>query len=181
MQNNRDFSHSIDSGNSAGNGGARRKAASMVSRYILFGVLTTAVNVCAFRLLRAVRVPLTVSVAAAWVISVAFAFVTNRSFVFRPDADAAGNADAAGKYKAEPPKAETPRAVVREAALFLAARVFSGAVDLALMAAFSGRAALGTDTAAGETALKLLANVVVVIINFALSKAIVFKRRCAGV
>ena len=181
MQNNRDFSHSIDSGNSAGNGGARRKAASMVSRYILFGVLTTAVNVCAFRLLRAARVPLSAAVTAAWVISVAFAFVTNRSFVFRPDADAAAKAAASAKHQAESPKAETPRAGVHDAALFLAARVFSGAVDLALMAAFSGRAALGTDTQAGETVLKLLANVIVVILNFILSKTVVFKRRCAGV
>ena len=90
MQDNREFSHAIDSGDD----GAQQKhtphgrAASMLFRYILFGVLTTAVNVCVFSLLRAARVPLTVSVAAAWGISVAFAFVTNRSFVFRPDADA---------------------------------------------------------------------------------------------
>lgn len=180
MQNNSDFSHSIDSGNSAGNDGAQKtcaphgRAASMLFRYILFGVLTTAVNVCVFSLLRAARVPLTVSVAAAWGISVAFAFVTNRSFVFRPDADAPVQHNDAEK-------AEPRRAVLREAALFLAARVFSGAVDVVLMAAFSGRAALGTDTQAGETVLKLLANVIVVILNFILSKAIVFKRRCAGV
>lgn len=180
MQNNRDFSHSIDSGNSAGNDGAQQKhtphgrAASMLFRYILFGVLTTAVNVAVFSSLRAVRVPLTVSTAAAWVISVVFAFVTNRSFVFRPAAGAPAQQHGAKKT-------DVRRAVPREAGLFFAARVFSGAVDLALMAAFSGRAALGTDTQAGETVLKLLANVIVVILNFILSKTVVFKRRCAGV
>lgn len=176
MQNNRDFSHSIDSGDD----GAQQKhtphggGASELFLYILFGVLTTAVNVCVFSLLRAARVPLTVSVAAAWGISVAFAFVTNRSFVFRPAAGAPAQHNDAEKT-------DVRRAVLREAGLFFAARVFSGTVDVVLMAAFSGRAALGTNTQAGETVLKLLANVIVVILNFILSKAIVFKRRCAGV
>ena len=117
--------------------------------YGIFGVLTTVVNVVVFALLRKVDVMLDAAVIVAWLLSVVFAFFTNRTFVF----------------------ASSSHHVLRECAAFFAARIFSGAVDVLLMHFLAGR--LFTDQA-GETALKVAVNVIVIILNYVASKFWVF-------
>lgn len=119
---------------------------SQIFLYAVFGVLTTAVNVVSFRLLRLTGIPLEAGVAAAWILSVLFAFFTNRKYVFRSGA----------------------LPFPKELAAFFAARIFSGAADFLLMH-FLGRADF-----MDETALKILVNIVVVALNFFLSKFFVF-------
>jgi putative flippase GtrA len=52
--------------------------------YIVFGVLTTAVNIIAYWLLtRMFHCPVNVSTVIAWVLSVLFAYVVNKLFVFQ--------------------------------------------------------------------------------------------------
>lgn len=83
--------------------------------YILFGILTTAVNILSFGLLRDVlQWQLLTANTLAWVLSVAFAFLTNKVFVFRSKSFAA-------------------KLVLRELVSFVGARLFSLAVDTAGM------------------------------------------------
>ena len=117
--------------------------------YGIFGVLTTVVNVVVFALLRKVGVMLDAAVVAAWVLSVVFAFFTNRTFVF----------------------ASTSPHVLRECAAFFAARVFSGAVDVLLMHFLAGRLFAGQ---AGEIVLKVAVNIIVIVLNYVASKFWVF-------
>ena len=117
--------------------------------YGIFGVLTTVVNVVVFALLRKAGVMLDVAVAAAWVLSVVFAFFTNRTFVF----------------------ASSSHHVLRECAAFFAARIFSGVVDVLLMHFLAGRLFTGQ---AGESVLKVAVNVIVIVLNYVASKFWVF-------
>ncbi len=52
--------------------------------YLIFGALTTAVNWVTFQLLNAVlMVPWGAANTVAWIVSVVFAYITNRRYVFR--------------------------------------------------------------------------------------------------
>ena len=53
--------------------------------YIVFGVATTLVNIVAYFLLSKVNLGTAVSTSLAWLISVAFAFLTNRKYVFNAE------------------------------------------------------------------------------------------------
>ncbi len=123
-----------------------------VGAYLFWGVMTTLVNVAAFSFFRTLLdVPLLASNAGAWTLAVAFAFATNRAFVF--GSRAKGLADATGEF-----------------ARFVASRLFSGALDMALM--FVGARILSFD----ELATKIAVNVVVVVVNYVTSSLVVFRR-----
>ena len=124
--------------------------------YIIFGVLTTAVNVVSYGLLRPVlpfRTDWNVLVAntIAWVLSVAFAFITNKLFVFKSKSFAAG-------------------IFWRELTTFVGARLFSLAVDEL------GMFLLVNVLTWNDWVAKIIMNVIVVIINYILSKLIIFKK-----
>lgn len=125
--------------------------------YGIFGVLTTIVNYAAYLLCMAAgeraAVPYanTAASCAAWVISVLFAYFTNRRWVFASKAEGFA-----------------PRA--KECASFFASRLFSGVIDLAIM--YAAADVMGFD----GRIVKLLSNVLVIIINYILSKFIVFKK-----
>ena len=121
--------------------------------YLFWGVLTTAVNIAVFSLCRQVPgVTAVAANAAAWIAAVVFAFATNRRFVF-------GSTAAPG----------VPLA--REFFLFAASRVFSGAVDTALI--------FGTVDVLGlaDVPMKVLANAVVIVLNYATGKWLVFRKK----
>ncbi len=123
--------------------------------YIIFGVLTTAVNVVTFGLLHPVmpwdeNLNVLVANAVAWVLSVAFAFITNKLFVFKSKSFAA-------------------KLFWRELASFLGARLLSLGVDeLGMLLLVSG-------LAWNDWAAKIAMNVIVIIINYVLSKLFIFK------
>lgn len=120
--------------------------------YIFFGVLTTVVNILSFGLLRDVlRWQLLTANTLAWVFSVAFAFLTNKVFVFRSKSFAA-------------------RQVLRELTSFVGARLFSLAVDTA------GMWLLVDVLTWNDWLAKILMNVIVVVINYVFSKLFIFKR-----
>ena len=50
--------------------------------YLVFGVLTTIVNYASYELCKWLGVHYTVSTVAAWVLAVAFAYITNKLYVF---------------------------------------------------------------------------------------------------
>lgn len=120
--------------------------------YGVFGVLTTAVNFVVYYLCYNVAaIPNLPSAAIAWVAAVAFAFITNKLWVFDSKSFAA-------------------KTLLREAAAFFAARALTGLLDLGIMA-------VAVDIMHWNASLwKLLSNVVVIILNYIASKRVIFKK-----
>ena len=119
--------------------------------YLIFGVLTTLVNVAAFALLCDVcRIPELISNVIAWAISVAFAYVTNRGIVFRSNARGLGP-------------------LLREIGLFVGARVLSLGLDEA------GMAICLYVLHWHKMVAKIFMNILVVIFNYIASKLLIFR------
>jgi putative flippase GtrA len=122
-----------------------------VCRYLIFGVLTTLVNYVAYLLLAPLFVRTTIPTVIAWVVSVLFAYLTNRRFVFQ--------------------SRTRGKAAVKEAGAFFAARLLSGVLDVLLMAIFADMLGLN------DKLVKLASNVFVVIFNYVASKLVIFRKR----
>lgn len=120
--------------------------------YIFFGACTTLVNIVVYYLCAH---PLDMGTAAStvigWFLSVLFAYVTNKIWVFDS-------------------RSWQPRRVVREALSFYLCRLATGALDLLVM--------LVTVDILGwnDLVMKILSNVLVVILNYAASKVFIFKK-----
>ena len=137
--------------------------------YIIFGALTTIVNLATFYILESVfgseGKGYIIYNAIAWVVAVVFAYVTNKLYVFES-------------------KSWAPKIVIKESFQFLLARVFSFLVEelgLILMIEFLnfGEYALNLKviTLTGATIAKIVLAVVVVIMNYFFSKFIIFKNK----
>lgn len=121
--------------------------------YIFWGVMTTAVNYAAYFLLRNVfLVPLVAGNIAAWAVSVLFAYFVNKLFVFRS-------------------KDWTWRVALRELWQMVASRIFSLGLETGILWLFVEKLLLN------EFIVKLAANVLVVIVNYVLSKFIIFNKK----
>lgn len=121
--------------------------------YVFWGVMTTLVNYAAYFLLtRGLGVYYLTANVIAWAVSVLFAYFTNKLFVFR-------STDWAW------------RVALRELWQMVASRLFSGALELGILWLFVDALRLP------DAPVKLLANVVVVVVNYVLSKWVVFKKR----
>ena len=118
--------------------------------YFVFGVLTTVVNLISFyifaEILQIETIPATIW---AWVVAVAFAFITNRLYVFESTA-------------------KTHAAILREAILFFIARLVTLSIEVFIMW-------LSVDVC-GQNKLiwKVFCNIITIVVNYALSKAVVF-------
>lgn len=116
--------------------------------YFVFGVLTTVVNIAVYLFFaRLCGVNYLISNVIAWVLSVLFAFFTNKFWVFE-----SRNVN-----------------IVKEISLFFAGRLFSGFIDFALMFLFIGVFLFD------DFASKIVIQIVVVVLNYVFSKFIVFK------
>lgn len=118
--------------------------------YVLFGGLTTLVNIVVYWLCYEffciANIP---SNCAAWIASVVFAFFTNKFFVFESHDSSC-------------------LVMVREFALFVAARLATGALDVLIMYVFVDILSLN------PLLFKVLANIMVIVLNFVFSKLFVF-------
>ena len=121
--------------------------------YLVFGVLTTVVNYAMYLpCLNILGLSAAVSNAIAWVVAVAFAFVTNKPFVF-------GSHDWSMKV------------VVPEFTKFIATRVSSGVLETLILF-------VAVDTMGGNGNIwKLVTQVLVIIINYVGSKLLVFRKK----
>ncbi len=119
--------------------------------YLVFGVVTTVVNVAVYHVCYAMLgVPNIPSTVIAWVLSVAVAYITNKLWVFRSPSFA-------------------PAVLWPELGKFVAARGLTGVLDLGIMY-------VGVDLLGGPgTALKLGSTVLVVVLNYVFSKWLIFK------
>ncbi|WP_101697277.1 GtrA family protein [Clostridium minihomine] len=121
--------------------------------YLVFGVLTTLINILLAGLLYdALHWNLYVANTLAWVASVAFAFITNKLFVFQS-------------------KSFEPSVLMHESISFLGARLFSLGVDTLgmglLVQLFHWNFWLS----------KILMNVIVVVLNYIFSKLLIFNQK----
>ena len=122
-----------------------------VLTYLVFGVLTTVVNILSFYILRKFGVEVYYSNIIAWILSVVFAFVTNKLFVFES-------------------KDKSKKESLKELFNFFGFRLLSLGIDtLALYL-------LLNVVNAGEMIAKIISNVVVIILNYVFSKLFVFKK-----
>ena len=119
--------------------------------YLIFGVLTTIINIELAFIMSEDAASLVGNV-IAWVISVAFAFVTNKLFVFES-------------------KSMAFKVVMAELTGFVIARLLSLAFDEGFM--FVAIVLLGMNSLLA----KIISNVFVVIINYVLSKFFIFKNK----
>ena len=121
--------------------------------YLFFGVCSTAVNIAIYYVCaHPLGMETTPATAVAWVVSVAFAYVTNKLFVFES-------------------KTETLQALLKEIFSFITARVATGVMDLGIMFLFVDK------LHCNDMVVKIASNVLVVILNYVFSKLFIFKKK----
>lgn len=120
--------------------------------YLIFGGLTTVINILVYFLLaRLFLINYQVSTVIAWVLSVLFAFVTNKIFVFES-------------------KNESRKDDFREILSFFTFRILSLGIDMGSM--YVMVQVLFLD----DLIAKIIANIIVVIVNYLFSKLFIFKK-----
>lgn len=121
--------------------------------YLFFGVLTTAVNYAVYLpCYNLLGLSATVSNVIAWVVAVAFAYVTNKPWVFQSHD-------------------WSMKVVIPELGKFVACRVGSGLLETLIIFVFVD--CLGFD----GNIFKLITSVLVVILNYIGSKLLVFRKK----
>lgn len=119
--------------------------------YLIFGVLTTVVNYITYLVCtRILDLSVTLSTLIAWVISVLFAYITNKIYVFES-------------------KTNTVKTFIKEILMFFAFRLLSGIMDIVIM--YVSVEILSIN----DIVMKLVSNIVVIIVNYIFSKCFVFK------
>lgn len=135
-----------------------RKCAGLLERYrevlnyLFFGVLTTLVNLVGyFVLTRAFGVNYMASTAVAWALSVLFAYITNKIWVFES-------------------RDTSPGVVLRELVSFVGCRLFSGILDMAVM--YLCVSVWGMP----DGPVKIFSNILVIVLNYIFSKLFIFRK-----
>lgn len=120
--------------------------------YGIFGVLTTIINIVTYALCYDMfNISNVVSNIIAWVLSVLFAFITNKIWVFES-------------------KCFDFKIFIKELWNFIVCRLATGALDLGIMY-------VGVDLLKGPALiLKIASNIIVIILNYVMSKLFVFKK-----
>lgn len=120
--------------------------------YLVFGVLTTVVSISSYYFCSEfLSLHYLVSNIISWVLAVAFAYFTNRVWVFES-------------------KSEGISAILKEIFTFVNCRLLSGVIDMATM--FVLVEAININ----DMYAKVFTQVIVVILNYVFSKLIIFKK-----
>lgn len=120
--------------------------------YLFFGGCTTLVNIISFFVLRKLKISVYISNIIAWFISVVFAFVTNKLFVF----------ESRGKSFKE---------TFKECISFFTFRVISLLFDMGFMYVLIDL------LSSNEMIAKIISNIFVIVINYVFSKVFIFKNK----
>ena len=122
-----------------------------VIAYLFFGGCTTLVNIISYYLsYNILNISNVTSTVIAWIISVLFAYVTNRIFVFESN--------------------NKGKAIIKEIFAFFSCRMFTGILDVAIMY-------FAVDIFEFNSLLwKIISNVLVIIANYVFSKIFIFKK-----
>lgn len=121
-------------------------------KYIIFGALTTVINIFSYLALNNIGIQYVISNVIAFILSIIFAFITNKLYVFDS-------------------KTWEVKIVIRESITFLGSRLASFLIDtLSLILLIE---TIGMN----DFIAKCIVNIIVIVINYGLSKLIVFKKR----
>lgn len=121
--------------------------------YGIFGVATTVINIVVYTVAyNGIGISNVVSNVIAWVISVLFAFVTNKLIVFES-------------------RSMAVRVLLFEAATFFGCRVATGLLDLALMYVTVDLWHLNS------MLMKCISNAIVIVVNYVASRLVIFKSK----
>lgn len=121
-------------------------------RYLIFGALATVVNIAVYSVAYYwFYIENAISNMIAWVVAAIFAYLTNRIFVFES-------------------KVNTKKGILKEMTSFFSCRLFTLLVDEIIMIVTVDN--LGWS----GILMKIVANIVVIVLNFVLSKLIIFKK-----
>lgn len=123
-----------------------------IIHFCFWGVLTTIMNVAVYLLCRKTGIVVSISTALAWFLSVLFAFITNKLYVF--DSHEHGR-----------------KAIWRELWMFYSSRLLSGLLDIAIMYV------LVTLFKSNELLAKIIDEFAVSAMNFLLSFLVIFRKR----
>jgi len=119
--------------------------------YIIFGGLTTCINIIVYYICSYVLSMSTVaSNIVAWILSVLFAYVTNRLWVFES-------------------QVQDLQGLVREIVSFFSCRLATGVLDIVLMYIFVDLLLFP------GIIMKCISNVLVIVLNYVASQMIIFK------
>ena len=124
-----------------------------VMRYLVFGVLTTAINIIVYSIcFYGLKIENLVSNIIAWILSVVFAYITNRKYVFDS-------------------KANTFKAICIEVFSFFASRLITLGVDEGIMFVTVDKWQWN------GLLMKIVSNIIVIILNYIFSKIIIFRKK----
>lgn len=122
--------------------------------YLIIGVLTTIVSLISYYLLTITilspnnPLELTIANIISWIISVLFAYITNRKYVFQ----------------------SKDKKILKEASKFTLSRVTTLIIDILLMFIFVSILHFN------DKIIKLLVQIIIIILNYIFSKLLVFKK-----
>ena len=122
-----------------------------VISYLIFGVLTTLVNWVVYAAMVKVHIYYRIATAVAWAVSVLFAFIVNKIFVFQ-------------SYNMR------PAFVMKEITSFVACRAVSGVMEMVFMIVMVSWIHMD------EYISKIAVSVIVVIVNYVFSKLFIFRK-----
>jgi len=134
--------------------------------YVIFGVLTTIVNYAVYFGCKALHLPYQPATVIAWIAAVAFAYITNRIWVFESKTCGA-------------------KAIIKEIVLFVGARLFSLVLELIIMFIGMDLLSAGERTIIlldktlplGEFITKTVAQIVIIVSNYIFSKLVIFRKK----
>ncbi len=128
------------------------KKYSEIINYLIVGGLTTLVSVVVYAVFtRFFHVNYMISNIVSWIISVLFAYITNKKFVFRS-------------------VCETRKDVLIEIYQFFKYRIFSFLIDILLMYVFVELVNID------DMIAKVIVQIIVIVLNYVFSKLFVFKK-----
>lgn len=123
--------------------------------YLIFGILTTIVSLVTYYLLvftildPSNPIQLQIANIISWITCVSFAYITNRIYVFE----------------------SKNKSILKEAIKFYSSRILSLIIDMGLMLLFV------TILSINDKISKLIVQIVIIILNYILSKLLVFKNK----
>lgn len=121
--------------------------------YLIFGVATTVVSIISYFIFAKIfNINPIISNVLSWVISVLFAYVTNRKYVFES-------------------KKTDKKEIIKEIISFFGCRLFSGIIDTGMFTIMIEIIGINDGIA------KIITQVVVIVLNYILSKLITFRNK----
>ena len=128
-------------------------------RYLIFGALSTVVNILTYaifatlilRNLPVEELRVNISELVAFIISIIFAYITNKIYVFKS-------------------KTENFKGLIREITSFTSCRILTEVVSILMMN-------MAIWFSINDIFMKVVSNIVVIILNFVFSKLIIFKKK----